>query len=39
LAKRLKMRFTPEIMFKEDRSAEYSIYISKKIDEIKNEDN
>ncbi|MBL7197849.1 MAG: 30S ribosome-binding factor RbfA [Candidatus Omnitrophica bacterium] len=37
LAQRLKMRFTPEIAFKEDRSAEYSIYISKKIDELKNE--
>lgn len=38
LAQRLKMRFTPEIMFKEDRSAEYSIYIAKKIEELMNED-
>lgn len=37
LAKRLKMRFTPDITFKEDKSAEYSVYISKKIDELKNE--
>lgn len=37
LAQRLKMRFTPEVAFKEDRSAEYSVYISKKIDELKNE--
>ena len=36
LAQRLKMRFVPEIVFKEDNSAEYSIYISKKIDELKN---
>lgn len=39
LAQRLKMRFTPEISFKEDKSAEYSVYISKKIDELKNEQN
>ena len=37
LAQRLKLRFTPEIVFKEDKSVEYSIYISKKIDELKNE--
>ncbi|MFH1622097.1 MAG: 30S ribosome-binding factor RbfA [Candidatus Omnitrophota bacterium] len=37
LAQRLKMRFTPDITFKEDKSVEYSIYISKKIDELKNE--
>ena len=37
LAQRLKMRFTPEIIFKEDKSIEYSIYISKKIDELKDE--
>ncbi|MDD5355518.1 MAG: 30S ribosome-binding factor RbfA [Candidatus Omnitrophica bacterium] len=36
LAQRIKMRFVPELAFKEDKSAEYSIYISKKIDEIKN---
>lgn len=38
LAKRLKMRYTPDIMFKQDRSAEYSVLIAKKIDEIKDED-
>ena len=37
LAQRMKLRFTPEVACKEDRSAEYSIYISKKIDELKNE--
>ncbi|MDD5006139.1 MAG: 30S ribosome-binding factor RbfA [Candidatus Omnitrophica bacterium] len=37
LAQRLKLRFTPEIMFKEDNSAEYSVYIAKKIDELNNE--
>ena len=37
LAQRLKMRFVPELIFREDKSAEYSIYISKKIDELKNE--
>jgi ribosome-binding factor A len=36
LAQRLKMRFIPELLFKEDNSIEYSIYISKKIDELKN---
>lgn len=36
LAQRLQMRFTPEIYFKEDKSGEYSVYISKKIDELKN---
>jgi ribosome-binding factor A len=38
LAQRLKMRFVPVIMFKEDHSVEYSVYIAKKIDELKNED-
>jgi len=37
LAERLQMRYTPEILFKEDKSAEYSIYISKKLDELKDE--
>jgi len=37
LAQRLRMRFVPEISFKEDRSSEYSVHISKIIDEIKNE--
>ncbi|MFC1708532.1 30S ribosome-binding factor RbfA [Candidatus Omnitrophota bacterium] len=38
LAKRLKMRFTPDLMFKEDKSAEYSVEFAKKLEEIKNED-
>ena len=38
LANRIKLRFTPAIIFKEDKSAEYSVYISKKMDELKNED-
>ncbi|MDD5617840.1 MAG: 30S ribosome-binding factor RbfA [Candidatus Omnitrophica bacterium] len=37
LAQRMKMRFVPELIFKEDNSAEYSVYIAKKIDELKNE--
>jgi len=36
LAQRIKMRFIPELAFREDKSAEYSIYISKKMDELKN---
>lgn len=35
LAQRIKMRFVPELSFREDNSAEYSIYIAKKIDELK----
>jgi len=37
LAERLRMRFVPEISFKEDASAAYSVYIANKIDEIKKE--
>ena len=35
LAERLRMRFVPEITFKEDKTAAYSVYIANKIDEIK----
>ena len=37
LAQRLRMRFVPEISFKEDNSSEYSVRIAKIIDELKNE--
>ena len=35
IAQRVKLRFAPEIIFKEDRSSEYSIKIQKLLDEIK----
>ncbi|MFA5410992.1 MAG: 30S ribosome-binding factor RbfA [Candidatus Omnitrophota bacterium] len=35
IAQRINLRLTPEIMFKEDRSSEYSIRIQKLLDEIK----
>ena len=35
IAQRIKLRFVPEIIFKEDRSSEYSIKIQKMLDEIK----
>jgi ribosome-binding factor A len=38
VGQRIRMRFTPEILFKEDRSSEYSIQIQKVLDEIKEED-
>jgi len=34
IATRMMLRFTPELMFREDRSTEYSIHIQKVIDEI-----
>lgn len=37
VGQRIRMRFTPEIIFKEDRSAEYSVKIQKILDEIKDE--
>jgi len=37
LAGRIRMRFIPDISFKQDKTIEYSVYISKKIDEIKDE--
>jgi ribosome-binding factor A len=38
VGQRIKMRFTPELLFKEDRSSEYSVQIQKILDEIKEED-
>lgn len=35
IAQRLGMRFVPEIMFKEDRSSEYSMRIEEVLNEIK----
>lgn len=35
VAQRIRLRFTPEIMFKEDRSGEYSIKIQQVIDQIR----
>ena len=35
IAQRVKLRFAPEIVCKEDRSSEYSIKIQKLLDEIK----
>lgn len=34
IAQRINLRFAPEIMFKEDHSAEYSVRIQKILDEI-----
>lgn len=33
----IKIRYTPELIFKLDKSAEYSVNIFKKLEEIKNE--
>ncbi|MFA6216341.1 MAG: 30S ribosome-binding factor RbfA [Candidatus Omnitrophota bacterium] len=38
IAERVQLRFTPEIVFKEDRSSEYSFQIQKVLDEIKKSD-
>jgi ribosome-binding factor A len=35
IAQRIKLRFTPEIIFKEDRSSEYSVRIEEILQEIK----
>jgi len=35
IAQRIRLRFTPEIIFKEDRSSEYSIRIQEVLEEIK----
>lgn len=35
IAQRIRLRFTPEIIFREDRSSEYSIHIQEILDEIK----
>lgn len=37
ISERLKLRFTPEISFKLDRSIEYSIELQKELDRIKDE--
>ena len=38
VGRRIRMRYTPEILFKEDRSSKYSVQIQKVLDEIKAED-
>ena len=38
IGQRIKLRFVPEIMFKEDRSIEYSIRIQELLDKIKEQD-
>jgi ribosome-binding factor A len=35
IAQRIRLRFTPEITFKEDRSGEYSIKVQQVLEEIK----
>jgi ribosome-binding factor A len=35
ISQRIRLRFAPEIVFKEDRSSEYSIRIQEVLDEIK----
>lgn len=35
IAQRIRLRFAPELMFKEDRSSEYSIRIQEVLEEIK----
>lgn len=37
VAERLQLRFAPEIMFREDKSSEYSVRIQEVLDEIKAE--
>lgn len=38
IAQRIRLRFVPEIIFKEDRSTEYSIRIQEVLDQIKEQD-
>ena len=38
IAQRIRLRFVPEIVFKEDRSCEYSIKIQNILEEIKERD-
>lgn len=38
LGQRLKLRYTPEIIFKLDKSVEYSIHISEVLEKIKHKD-
>jgi len=39
ISQRINLRFAPEIIFREDRSTEYSIKIQKVLDEIKGQSN
>ena len=39
LARRLKIRHVPEIQFRMDNSIEYSVHISKLIEEVRKEEN
>ncbi|NQS99960.1 MAG: 30S ribosome-binding factor RbfA [Candidatus Omnitrophica bacterium] len=39
LAQRVKIRYTPELMFKLDQGSEYSIHISEVLEKIKEKDN
>ncbi|MFA5362219.1 MAG: 30S ribosome-binding factor RbfA [Candidatus Omnitrophota bacterium] len=38
VGRRIKMRYTPELLFKPDRSSQYSVQIQKVLDEIKARD-
>ncbi len=38
IGQRIPLRFTPEIMFKEDKASEYSVRIQELLDEIKKEE-
>lgn len=38
IAQRIRLRFTPEIIFKEDHSSEYGMKIEKILNEIKEQD-
>ncbi len=38
IAQRIRLRFAPEIIFKEDRSSEYSVRVQEVLDKIKEQD-
>lgn len=38
IAQRIRLRFTPELVFKEDRSSEYSVQIEEILNKIKEQD-
>lgn len=38
VTQRVRLKFAPEIIFKEDRSSEYSVNIQKVLDQIKDQD-
>ncbi len=38
IAQRIRLRLTPEFLFKEDRSSEYSVRIEEILNELKNND-